>query len=171
MCWDCYNNDKGDPYKNFRHGGVEPDDFDNDVKYRHPKRKKKNKASQVKGCPENNNGSHVYVWVDEDEHPFHKVYGYSKYERQTCCGCGKTGKKRETERYEKVKARKYAALYGNGENQPRGEPVSRYRWRNRKNSGYKPSYWYWAWENDDPVYKEAYNKYIESLGFPSWRRI
>lgn len=34
MCWDCYNNKGGDPYKDFRHGKVEVEDFEDEIPYR-----------------------------------------------------------------------------------------------------------------------------------------
>jgi hypothetical protein len=50
MCWDCYANPGGDPYKNFKRGGVEVEDFDDEVKYRHPKRRtKKGRPRSVRG--------------------------------------------------------------------------------------------------------------------------
>jgi hypothetical protein len=167
MCWDCNNNDKGDPYKNFRRGGVEVSDFD-EVPYRHPPRKKKKKKEKTRpGCPGNDFGPHVYVWTTERAEPdfFSDYYGFSRVQRNCCVGCDKTNGRKASDEYEKIKARKYKALYGNGENQPRGKPVSRWT-RDRL-----PTYRWWAWERHDDDYMAAYKEYAQRQGFPEylWR--
>jgi len=168
MCWDCYDNPKGDPYKNYIRGGVEIDDFDKEVNYQtRLKKKRKKKTEKVKnrpGCPENDYGPHVYVWTSEtynsENSLFVRVFGWSKWEEKICCGCRKRANKhRLTDRYEKVKKRKYEKAYGDGSNQPRGEPVPRYNWRARKTN-----YDYWSWEEYDAAYSAVYEKVKEKHG-------
>lgn len=162
MCWDCNNNPKGDPHKNYVRGGVEIDDFDKEVNYQTRLKGRSGNLRYKKekprpGCPENNYGPHVYVWTTEfeEEDLFSKHYGYHKREREFCAGCGKNRyRSRVTERYEKVRKRKYEKMYGDGTNVPRGTP------RPRRRADYKPTYKYWAWEKYDEAFVakvEAHN--------------
>lgn len=113
MCWDCENNKGGDPYKNYRRGGVEPEDFEAEVNYR-PKKKEKVPVKHT-GCTGNDGKAHVYVWTTEfeptgyytpwwterKEPSFFKEYGFHEYERFVCVGCGHKKKSRYTEEYHK----------------------------------------------------------------------
>ncbi len=165
MCWDCWDYPKGDPYKNFRRGGVEVDDFDDEPRMRHPKRrvKKARKRSLTRTpCPVAEDGKHVWIWVGyEDDWNyqskfFYRHYGYYKYEKQTCCGCLVTkGIKRETERYMKVKERKWRKLTGGEFDVKRGEPVSRYgRWGG--------NFYNFIWENRDENYLKVLAEWEET---------
>lgn len=157
MC-DCCSSKS---HKDFIRGGVEADDFDKEVNYqtrikgRGFKGRKKEKTRP--GCPENNYGPHIYVWTTEfeEEDLFFKHYGYHKREREFCAGCGKRRHgSRVTERYEKVRKRKYEKMYGDGTNVPRGTP------RPRRRGDRKPTYKYWSWEKYDEAFVtkvEAHN--------------
>lgn len=68
-----------DTHADFVHGGVDEDDFVDTIRYR-KKAVKKNK--RAKGCPENNGGPHVYVWI-----PFDTWWSGGAYEIKVCCGC------------------------------------------------------------------------------------
>lgn len=155
MCWDCNNNDKGDPYKNFRRGGVEVEDFDDEPRYRkvthgtafewNNKAVRRARMKSRPGCPENNMKAHLYVWTTELESEktlFFRFFGFHKYEREVCCGCDKVRGTRNSERYIKRKDRAWEKI----ESMPKGEPVPRrYRWRGI-------SYSYFSWENYNDEY-------------------
>ena len=53
-----------DTHADFVRGGVSPDDFDAPV--RHRKKSEKNRPKKKKGCPENDFGPHVYIWVPSE---------------------------------------------------------------------------------------------------------
>lgn len=168
MCWDCNDNPKGDPYKNYIRGGVEIDDFEKEVNYqtrlkgRSGYRRKFKKEKTRPGCPENNFGPHIYVWTSEfisdDRDFFFRVFGWHKWEEKVCAGCEKTGRpSRLTERYAKVKERKYTKMYGDGTNVPRGAAVSRYGRRNNR----KANFTYWCWEDYDEKFIAAKEEYLK----------
>lgn len=161
MCWDCYDHPEGDPYKNFKRGGVEVEDFDDDLRYRHPKRRaKKARARPLtrKPCPATEDGKHVYVWngyISEwsgTDKIFLEHFGYHRTEILTCCGCYATkGWSRETERYMKAKERKWRKLTGGEFAVKRGAPVERYR--------YGGSFHSFSWEMRVPEYAEKVKAY------------
>lgn len=147
MCSDCYPYGI-DPYKEFTQGGVGIEDFDDEIRYRHAKRK--NKAQKVKtraGCPENEFKAHVYVWTQEFEEKniFFKFYGFHARESEVCAGCGKKRKSRYSEQYEKRKAREWKKKYGDEFSVKRGEPISRF--------GKGPRYSWWHWEYNDEEFR------------------
>lgn len=151
--------------QDFRRGKVEVEDFADEIPYRHAKRRKKKEKEKTRpGCPGNEYGPHVYVWTEEREAPdfFSRHYGFNKRQSLACIGCSKISKRKLSDKYEKIKARKYAAMYGNGEHQPRGEPVSRY------GRLYRPSYSYWSWENLDEEYREKREAYIKRNGITAF---
>lgn len=151
MCWDCYANKGGDPYKDFRRGKVEIEDFDDEMPYRKAPHGKafewSNKATRRArinkrpGCPENDMKAHLYVWTTELESEktlFFRYFGFHKYQREVCCGCGKHRKTENTERYIKRKDRAWEKM---NDLFAKGEPVPRWgRWGGVK-------YSYFTWEN------------------------
>lgn len=167
MCWDCNYNTKGDPYKTFRRGGVEPEDFEVEFDYqtRIGKKHKEKKRTRA-GCPENNNGPHIYVYTTEfnDDNLFYEHFGFHIYERKHCAGCGKFGAvTRKTERYEKEKEKRYRKAYGDEFGVPRGRPISR-----RRHPGRKPAYGWWRWEHEDEGYLKAREAYVSLSGWTSY---
>ena len=44
----------------------------------------KKKRKKAKGCPENNGGAHVYIWIDWDTR---WPWSDATYEIKVCCGC------------------------------------------------------------------------------------
>lgn len=167
MCWDCYANKGGDPYKNFRQGKVEVSDFDDEIPYKKPHsgtqwnwNKKKPRKKTRPGCPENNFGPHLFVWTTELESEktiFFRYFGFHKYHREVCCGCGKMRGSAESEHYMKRKDRaweKYNDL-------PKGEPVPRYRYRGGPRW---VRYSYFTWEDDDEGYKAFRKAEVEKRG-------
>lgn len=167
MCWDCNNNDKGDPYKNFRRGGVEVEDFADEFRYMKPshktqfdwskkKRRASMRASTRPGCPENNFKAHPYVWTTELESEktiFFRFFGFHKYQREVCCGCGKRRKTENTERYVKRKDRAWEKF----ESLPKGQPVSRYR------RGLTRYSWF-VWEDYNDEYMDFRKEEIAKVG-------
>lgn len=119
MCWDCNNNKGGDPYKNYRRGGVDPEDFEKEVNYR-PKKKTPKPKKKHFGCPKNDGKAHVYVWTTEFEETgmyspwwmtervpsFYKEHGFHQYERLICVGCGQQKKMRYTEEFNKWRTKR-----------------------------------------------------------------
>ena len=170
MCWDCYANKGGDPYKDFRRGKVEVSDFDDEFRYvkaggktqfewsNKATRRARQKPKPRAGCPENNMKAHLYVWTTELESEktiFFRYYGFHKYQREVCCGCGKRRKTEFSERYIKRKDRAWEKLDNPF---PKGEPVSRYyRWRGTK-------YSYFVWESYDEDYMAFRRAEIDRLG-------
>lgn len=169
MCWDC-NNYKVDPYKQFRQGGVEVEDFDDEIRYRkvphkarfewnnRAVRRAKQKPKTRAGCPENNYKAHLYVWTTELESEktlFFRYFGFHKYQREVCCGCGKRRNTENTERYIKRKDRAWEKL---NELFEKGQPVPRWgRWGGVK-------YSYFTWENDNDEYMAFRKEEIAKVG-------
>lgn len=166
--------------RDYRAGAVEPDDFDREFDYQTKvARNRKSRPEWLvdsSGCSGNDNGPHIYVWTTEvfGRYPhsprggdfFYKVFGWDKYEYNVCVGCEQTGKyKRLTQRYEAVKERKYRNMYGDGSNQPRGNPAPRYGY------GYplrKPAFWHWNWEKHDEKFIAAGDEFLDRNG-DSWQ--
>jgi len=151
-----------------RQGAVDISDFDEELRPRRPKRKAKKRRPKsyqaAKGCSENDHGPHVYVWTSEFmyEDLFYRFYGYHKYTREVCVGCRKTRKKALTERYEKIRDRRYRNLYGSEFSVVRGQgPVSRPRWGYHR----RPSMAYFSWEDQDPDYQAYRRDYIKMYGY------
>lgn len=165
MCWDCYNNDKGDPHKMFTQGGVPIEDFDEEFRHIKVKAKKPRKKTRA-GCPETEFKSHLYVWTSEYEDKltlFYRYFGFHKYEREFCVGCGKKRGSRHSEKYEARKRREYDKRYGGSEfNVKRGEPVPKYR-RNRI-----PSYRWWSWEMHHEGFMAYRREYINQRGYTEY---
>lgn len=157
-CWCCSYDQNS--HKDYIRGGVDASDFEDEVRYRHPKRRaKKSRArSQTRTpCPHTEDGKHVYVWTayesvwNNKDKIFYRYFGFYREEIQVCCGCGVTkGWHRPTERYMKVKDRKWRKLTGGEFDVKRGEPVSR-RWGT--------SYRYFTWESQDEGYRQAIKDY------------
>lgn len=154
MCWDCYNHDKGDPYKNFRRGGVDISDFDDEIKHKSKSRKKNKAKSPKPGCEGNDGGSHIYIWTYECNQPsaFSDFYGFEKYEFKVCVGCKKfapnrykSPNNRRTERYNKIAEKKYRKIYGDEFTVTKG--INSPRSLSFKNS--KPSMRHFSWEKHD----------------------
>lgn len=169
MCWDCGDNPKGDPYKIFRQGGVPVEDFEEEIRYRHaPNKKKKAKSPRAqanRGCQMNDGKEHIYVWTTERniEDLFFRFYKFHKWESEYCCGCGMRRGSRLTERYLKVKDRKFKKLTNGAEfNVKRGEPVPM-RWRFRRSV--IPSYSHFSWEDRDEDYMTYRAEYIKQNGY------
>lgn len=166
MCKACKMDDREMQVYYRRQGMVEANDFDDEVRYRHPKRRKKNKVNRRPGCPGNDYNKHVFVWVEKsgdfDSGFFFKYYGYYKKEYEVCCGCGKVGKSRRTEKYNKINLKKYTKIYGDEFTVKRGEPVRRY------GRSYKPSLTWWSFEANDPEFKAAHTQWAIERGLPTW---
>ncbi len=155
-CWDP----QGPKHKDFIRGGVDEGDFEPD--YRPVSLKKKTKKKRARSetrmpCLASEDGRHVYIWVGYNpefsywgnyDKTFYKHFGYYRREQKVCCGCGVSkGFIRETERYLKIKERKWVEITGGEFAVKRGEPVSR---RGR----YGRSFYSFTWENEDPDYME-----------------
>lgn len=69
--------------RDFVRGAVPVEDFYTVPPHR--KKSKKKRPPKKKGCPENNFGSHVYVWIDYDDSWL--WYSKREYEIKVCCGC------------------------------------------------------------------------------------
>lgn len=151
-----------DQHADFVRGGVNENDFADDFPWRSKARKSK-KKKRYPGCTGNDNGPHIYVWTTEGQEStlFYKHFGFAKFEKQTCCGCGKVWKTRDSERYEKIKHRKWTKLYGDGTNQPRGRVLS---WKDRRFNR-MPGYSYWAWESLDDEYVAKVRKHNQQAGW------
>lgn len=141
--------------QDIRQGRVEPDDFEREVNYKPKKKVKSSRRYSGTGCAGNDGGPHVRVWTASDGWDgefFRKHYGYYKYERYVCVGCGAGFKTRLSERYMKVKERKWAKK----PDFPKGEPLSRWG-RGRKR------FKWWDWEDEDPTYAAAYKEHITEV--------
>jgi len=102
MCRGCTGWDTNEvTKKDFNRGAVEVSDFDDE--FRHVKVSGKKEPRKKKGCPDNDNKAHVYVWVTEKRYRYKwdRERGYlvedrsrPPYEvkRKTCCGCLKVAK-------------------------------------------------------------------------------
>lgn len=102
-----------DNHADFVHGGVDPSDFEDEV--RHRKKRGKARPKKKRGCPENDFGPHVYVWTTEyfrsdggfDDwiHHYEKDFwdrnGFNRREYKTCVGCLQRVKSRYTEEMKK----------------------------------------------------------------------
>ena len=166
MCKHCWDDEPEPHHKDYIRGGVDVSDFDEVVRYRHPKRRKpKERYPRERGCIGNNYGPHVYVWTTETndkKDPFYTTFGYHKNEYRVCAGCGAGWKSRHTERYEKTKERKWIKRTGGPFNVKRGEPVRRYGWRYHSYYGFK-------WEDDFPEFIEARQAFMKARGL-NWYR-
>jgi len=170
MCSMCKMDPRDVAILRQRQGAVEVDDFYKEVNY--TPRKKKTKRVREKrtrpGCPENNNGPHVYIWTTETvgarlystylmHDMFYDYFGYSKWKYEVCAGCLKGRGREHSDRYEKAKERKWNKL----PSIDKGEPVSRWA-RGRRGM---VSYRYWNWENEDEVYNQMRRDYINRNGW------
>jgi len=140
--------DKGEKpnHADFIHGGVPIEDFDEDVRIGHPKRRKKKvKRKNYPGCPANNRKGHVWVWTEEFEREntlCYRYFGFHEYERKVCCGCGHRDASRRSEAYRARKEKMWAKYR---------RSYSRYRW--------------WTWESYDEGYQAYRKDYIAKHGF------
>ena len=165
MCSCCYSDPSWDEIHYRRQGAVDVEDFEDEIPYRHPprKRKKSKPRSQTRRpCPESEDGKHVYVWVPyiSDYTPRDRVFldyfGYARREVQTCCGClAQKGYGRETDRYTQAKEHKWRKRTGGEFAVKRGEPISRYR---RWGTGYSN----FKWEDYHEGYQQALAKWENS---------
>ena len=145
--------------QDFRHGKVEVEDFADEIPYRHAKRrKKKDKPAKTRpGCIGNEYGPHVFTWTQELENEktvFFRYFGFHKYQREVCVGCGKVRKVEHSERYVKRNERAWNKL----STPPKSEPVS--RWARGK---VRPSYF--AFEQRGEGYKEFRKAFIDKHGW------
>jgi len=91
-----------DNYKDYRRGGMDDAFWDEDELVDHRKVSKKKRPRKKRGCPENNFGAHVYIWVTETRYHYSfTAYGYVMdknkpytVENKTCCGCGKVSNRK-----------------------------------------------------------------------------
>ena len=120
--------------KDFRRGGVDPEDF-----YAETPHRKKSKKKHVRNpCPETGK-AHVYVWAvetDEYETFFKKHYGFEKFEVRVCCGCGHRGGWKKSMRLSEAYCNHFKVA---------------------------PSRWAYK-ENSDPAYLAAREKYLRAGG-------
>lgn len=152
MCYDCDSSAaRRELY--MRQGAVDVDDFYKETNYA-PKRKNNKPRQKKAGCPETG-GSHVWVWTSEFDMDtlFYRHFGWPKHERRVCCGCLKYDRRRLTERYQRVRERKWAKK---PRNTRRGEPIPRFSRRY-----YKCFEWY-EWESEDPEYVAKRNALDEA---------
>lgn len=179
MCKACKMDPKDERVREFRMGAVEPEDFEIEFNYQTRTKGKSGrrwrtsgnaKTKTRPGCPENEFKAHIYVWTTEyeDDNFFSDYYGFHKNQTQICCGCGKGNKVKRSDEYEKIKARKFRKLFGDGTQVPRGEPIG--HWVNSLPHGYTriPSYNYWSWESYDKDYMAARRDYMARHGFPKY---
>ena len=153
----------GPNHADFIHGGVGVNDFDETFRYKKVKKVKKPKKPRTRpGCPADNYGPHVFVWTSEgvSKNIFFDHYGYHKWEHETCAGCKKRRNARLTERYMKVKERKWRDMMGDGSSIQRGIPVSR-------RLSWGQSFPHWQWEDEDETYVKRRNDYIDRNGWSS----
>lgn len=128
MCKHCWDDTESVHHKDFIRGWEEPDGFEKEVNYR-PKPKKRKATRTRPGCPGNDNKTHVYVFTTEYniKDLFYRYFGFHKYEKRFCAGCGKNGHKvRKTERY--VKKFKDSSRYGSPEYRHEGFREYRQKW-------------------------------------------
>lgn len=80
-------------YKDLRQGAADDGFWDDEnelVDYQ--SKKKKKDRPRVPGCPGNDGGSHVYVWINyEYDYPWF-IRSKTQYEIKVCCGCMKRGR-------------------------------------------------------------------------------
>lgn len=74
-----------DNHADFKHGGVGIEDFESP---RHKKKSLKKKTGK-RGCPGNDFGPHVYIWIDWDGRQDSLWFRDNTYEIKVCCGCEK----------------------------------------------------------------------------------
>lgn len=140
--------DEPDTHADFVRGGVPIEDFEPKVKHK----KKRQKKSKKPGCPENNGGRHIYVWVPEGKTSlFYRFYGFYKWEREVCCGCEKTKGS-----YWTHKGRRWTEKY---------REIALKRWEKTHSRGQFRSF---RWENEDKDYREFKERYIRRYGFSFW---
>jgi hypothetical protein len=70
-------------YKHGRRGALDDAFWDEDELVDFPSHKKKEKKVRA-GCPGNDMGPHVYVWL-----PYAPCWSSNRYEVKVCCGCEK----------------------------------------------------------------------------------
>lgn len=105
--------------RDFRHGKVDENDFV-DILPRRKATAKKPKPKKKRGCPGNDFGPHVYVWIPyttgvyDNADQFFKENGFHKREALVCAGCNVRKKTRLTEKMQKKinKVGWYKANYG-----------------------------------------------------------
>lgn len=144
-----------------RQGAVEPEDFYEEVNYQQRLKKKNKRVRNYPGCPGNDGKAHVYVWTTETVPTtlFEDYYGFPKYQRHVCAGCGKAKGYKLSDEYMKVKERKWAKL----PECEKGRPMSRWR----RQSG-MVRFNYWSWEDDDTAYQAYRREYIDRHGFTDY---
>lgn len=164
MCKACKMDPSTEAIFRKRQGAVEVEDFDDEVRYRKPNRKTKSsrpRSATRAPCPVSEDGKHVWVWVGYDspysdsDKIFYEHFGFYRREIKTCCGCMVTsGFGRDSERYMKIKERKWRKVTGGGEYAvKRGAPVS--RWGRR----WGGSFYSFSWESYDEDYMEKVRAY------------
>lgn len=112
-----------DNYKDCRRGALDDAFWDEDELVDYVPSTKRKKPKKKRGCPENDFGPHIYVWVPQpwryDWWPeyvdrFYEKNGFHRREYQTCCGCEKINGSRYTEEMQRLISKKgwYKANYG-----------------------------------------------------------
>lgn len=164
MCRCCKMDPRDVAIMRLRQGAIPIEDFDEEVTYRHPKRrKKKEKVKTRPGCPANEFKAHVYVWTTETEYRdfFYDYFGFPKGQSKVCVGCGKRNGSKPSDEYMRRKEREWAKLA----TPEKGVPVP--RWRYRSGRRYVAFNW-WSWENNDEDYRKARKEYIDRNGWPKY---
>lgn len=144
MCKHCWGDDRSVHHKDWIRGWAD----DGYEETRHRASAKSKTKKKYPGCPGNDRGPHVYVWTTEKNHDslFFDFYGFHKYEKMVCAGCGNVNKIATTEEYrkrnDKFKERRVR----------RGERV-----------------WKWiAFEDYDEEYREKRRRYISRNGYTNY---
>lgn len=172
MCSSC----KMDPHEEkrfrYRQGAVDVDDFYIEVNYQTRMKgrgfKRKNEKPKTRpGCPENDFGPHVYVWTTEGqiEDLFFRYFGFHKYQRRICAGCGKMDGTKHSDAYHERNEREYNKRYpSTAFTIKRGAPVGRREIR----SNYRPKLRWFSFESYDDGYVKYEKDYIARNGWNSF---
>lgn len=143
MCSSCKMDPHWERVMYERQGMTDPDFGEVEVNYK-PKKKKKVKRTRA-GCPENNNGPHVYIWVpSEFDNLFKRYFGFAQTERKICCGCLKPAhKSRDSEQYTKKFGKHKRHRWDHPEYRDPGFAEFRAKWLTQH--GYTREYYSWLY--------------------------
>ena len=108
MCSGCYSDPAWDEIHYRRQGAVGVEDFYKEVNY--TKKSKKKNVKKYPGCPGNEGKAHIYVWTTEfnGKSLFFDFYGFHKFEKKICAGCGHKDRSRRTEEYNRRNEKVFA---------------------------------------------------------------
>src|SRR5689334_17000767 len=84
-------------YKDLRRGAAEDAFWDEDEPVYMPRKKGKKRPSAKKGCPGNDDGPHVYIWVKVTKRYLRwngNGFFTMTYNEKTCCGCNKVTRRK-----------------------------------------------------------------------------